>query len=142
MKKYKMEINGDKYTAHIVEYKGTSAIVEVNGIEYKVMLELDKPKKVQLVRPQRSQPEMPVTSSKSVTSSGRAGEVVAPIPGLVLKVLVKEGDVVKQDQPVIMLEAMKMESEITSTVTGTIKKIHVKEGESVQERQLLMEVEG
>jgi pyruvate carboxylase len=68
--------------------------------------------------------------------------VVAPIPGLVLKVLVKEGDVVKQDQPVIMLEAMKMESEITSTVTGTIKKIHVKEGDSVQERQLLMEVEG
>lgn len=139
MKKYKMNINGEKYEAKIVEYKGTEVIVEVNGIEYGVELEFDKPEKVQLIRSQKNSAPTPAVSSpkKMVVS---AGAVVAPIPGLVLKVLVKEGDTVNAGDNILILEAMKMESEIGSTASGTVKKVLVKEGQSVQEGEALIEV--
>lgn len=139
MKKYKMNINGEKYEAKIVEYKGTEVIVEVNGIEYGVELEFDKPEKVQLIRSQKQSSPTPAVSSprKTVVS---AGAVVAPIPGLVLKILVKEGDTVNAGDNIIILEAMKMESEIGSTASGTVNKILVKEGQSIQEGEAIIEV--
>jgi len=139
MKRYKMNINGEKYEAKIVEYKGTEVIVEVNGIEYGVELELDKPEKVQLIRSQKHSTPTPAVSSpkKNVVS---AGAVVAPIPGLVLKVLVMEGDTVNAGDNIIILEAMKMESEIASTASGTVKKVLVKEGQSIQEGEAIIEV--
>lgn len=139
MKKYKMNINGEKYEAKIVEYKGTEVVVEVNGIEYGVELEFDKPEKVQLIRSQKNSSPTPAVSSpkKTVVS---AGAVVAPIPGLVLQVLVKVGDTVNDGDNILILEAMKMESEIGSTASGTVKKVLVKEGQSVQEGEALIEV--
>ena len=138
MKKYKMNINGEKYEAKIVEYKGTEVVVEVNGIEYGVELEFDKPEKVQLIRSQKNSSPTPAVASKKTVVS--AGAVVAPIPGLVLKVLVKEGDTVNSGDNILILEAMKMESEIGSTASGTVKKVLVKEGQSVQEGEALIEV--
>ena len=65
----------------------------------------------------------------------------SPLPGTVLKIVAKEGDNVSVDQDVIILEAMKMESEITSDYAGKIKKIFVNNGDSVQEGQDLFEIE-
>lgn len=65
----------------------------------------------------------------------------APLPGLVIDVLVKEGDSIDTDSTVLILEAMKMESEIHSTLKGRIKKIHVNKGDSVQEGDPIIEVE-
>jgi len=67
--------------------------------------------------------------------------VVAPIPGLILDVKVQPGDVIKADQVVVILEAMKMESEITAPAAGKVKSVRVKKGDSVQEHDLLVEVE-
>ncbi len=66
--------------------------------------------------------------------------MVAPIPGTVLSLKVKEGDVVKEGDTVIILEAMKMESDIAAPISGEVKKIHVKDGASVMEGALLMEI--
>jgi len=140
MKKYKMNINGEKYEAKIVEYKGTEVIVEVNGMEYGVELEFDKPEKVQLVRSQKNTAPTPAVATPKKTNVVSAGAVVAPIPGLVLRVLVKEGDEVNAGDNILILEAMKMESEIASTASGTVKKILVSEGQSVQEGEALIEV--
>lgn len=60
------------------------------------------------------------------------------IPGTVSKILVKEGDKVKPNQPIIIVEAMKMETTIVSNVSGTVEKIHVAEGNKVIENELLV----
>jgi glutaconyl-CoA/methylmalonyl-CoA decarboxylase subunit gamma len=140
MKTYKMKINGEKYDAKIKKYKSDQVIVEVNGIDYEIELEKTDRRKTEIVRSEKTQPVLDVvkTPSKPVTAS--AGSVLAPIPGLVLRILVKEGDNVNAGDTVLILEAMKMESEIASTATGIIKKINVKEGASVQEGETLIEV--
>ena len=140
MKTYKMKINGEKYDAKIKKYKNFQVVVEVNGIDYEIELEKTDRRKTEIVRSEKTRPALDVvkTTSKPVTAS--EGSVLAPIPGLVLRVLVKEGDNINAGDPVLILEAMKMESEIASTATGIIKTINVKEGTSVQEGETLIEV--
>lgn len=65
---------------------------------------------------------------------GAAGKalVTSPMPGKVVKLLVTEGEDVKADQGVIVVEAMKMENELKSAVTGKVREVFVKEGEVVE----------
>jgi len=140
MKKYKMKINGEKYEARIKKYKSDQVIVEVNGIDYEIELERDNLRKTEMVRSKKTQPVLDVVKTPSKPVVASAGSVLAPIPGLVLSLLVKEGDSVNAGDPVLILEAMKMESEIASTATGIINKINAKEGASVQEGEVLIEV--
>jgi biotin carboxyl carrier protein len=74
---------------------------------------------------------------------GAAGKamVTSPMPGKVVKLLVGEGEEVKTDQGVIVVEAMKMENELKSAVTGKVKEIFVKEGEVVESGAKLLLVE-
>jgi biotin carboxyl carrier protein len=65
-------------------------------------------------------------------------EIKAPMPGLVLKRLVKEGDAVKKNDPLLILEAMKMENVIKSPGEGTVSKLHVAEKTAVEKGQLLV----
>jgi len=62
------------------------------------------------------------------------------MPGNVVDVLVKEGDVVKAGQPVLISEAMKMETEIQAPIAGTVKAIHVAKGDRVTPGDLLIEI--
>ena len=64
----------------------------------------------------------------------------APMPGLVLKLLVKQGDVVAKAAPLLILEAMKMEHQIVAPFDGTITAVNCKEGELVQPGMNLVEV--
>jgi len=65
-------------------------------------------------------------------------QVGASIPGKVVKILVKENDVVKQNQPLIIIEAMKMETIIVAKSDGTIKSIKVSQDDIVGDKQLLI----
>lgn len=68
-------------------------------------------------------------------------EVGANIPGTILKVLVAEGDKVEEKQPIAVIEAMKMETNILASVKGTISKIHIKEGQQVKAGELIAKIE-
>ena len=139
MKTYKFKINDEKFQARILEYKDDNIRVEVNGFEYKVELESEDTKAIpRLVRSEKPSSNLPV--SIPVNTSPGIKDVKAPIPGLVHSILVKEGDSILKGVPVLILEAMKMESEISSSISGKIKKILVKEGDSVQEGQVLIEI--
>jgi biotin carboxyl carrier protein len=72
-----------------------------------------------------------------------AGEqrVLAPMPGRVLRVLVKPGDLVTARQGLVVVEAMKMENELTSPKGGLIKEVAVSEGQSIESGRLLVIVE-
>jgi acetyl/propionyl-CoA carboxylase alpha subunit len=67
--------------------------------------------------------------------------VTAPMPGTVLRVEVAPGDTVKARQPLVVLEAMKMETPVTSPFDATVKTVHVGEGEQVAGGALLVELE-
>ncbi|MGZ8449303.1 MAG: biotin/lipoyl-containing protein [Candidatus Deferrimicrobiaceae bacterium] len=67
--------------------------------------------------------------------------VISPMPGKVVKLLVNEGEEVRSDQGVIVVEAMKMENELKSAVAGKVKEIFVKEGEIVESGAKLLLVE-
>lgn len=64
----------------------------------------------------------------------------APMPGTVLKILVNEGDSVQENQPVLVLEAMKMENEIVASQTGTVEGIHVAKGDVVNSGDALLTI--
>ncbi|HEY0030770.1 MAG TPA: acetyl-CoA carboxylase biotin carboxyl carrier protein subunit [Bacteroidia bacterium] len=68
----------------------------------------------------------------------KVNDIKAPMPGLVLDLRVAEGDTVKKGDPILVLEAMKMENIIKSPADGIIKKINVQKGVAVEKNQVLI----
>jgi biotin carboxyl carrier protein len=71
-------------------------------------------------------------SLKSGDSLSEGKELTSGMPGKILKILVKKGDTVKKGEPILIMEAMKMENEMLASIDTKIKTIHVKEGQSVE----------
>lgn len=71
----------------------------------------------------------------------KVNEIKAPMPGLVLNIIVNPGDVVKKGDVVIVLEAMKMENNLKSPADGVVKKIAVQKGNAVEKNQILIQFE-
>ena len=72
-------------------------------------------------------------------SSRKISQVKAPMPGLILAIKVQEGAEVKKGDPIMILEAMKMENVLKSPGDGIIKAIKVKQGQSVEKNQILIQ---
>lgn len=77
----------------------------------------------------------------AATSSGGA-VVKAPMPGLVVRVLVGEGDPVEKGDALVVLEAMKMENELRAPAAGVVVGLKVAPGQVVEKGQVLVELEG
>lgn len=75
------------------------------------------------------------------TKNENLEEIVPPMPGNIVKVLVKEGDSVKENTPLIIVEAMKMETTLYSSIDGIIKSVNVSEKEQVDTDKVLIVVE-
>ncbi|WP_224999646.1 pyruvate carboxylase [Cesiribacter sp. SM1] len=69
-----------------------------------------------------------------------AGEVGAPLQGRIAQLMVKEGDQVKENQPLFVVEAMKMETTIAAPAPGTVSKIHLNAGTMVEQDDLVVEL--
>ena len=78
--------------------------------------------------------------SQKRTSPSESGalSITAPMPGLILKLLVTVGDVVKTDQPLVVMEAMKMQNELKASRSGRVTRVLVKAGATVQAGKLLL----
>jgi len=92
-----------------------------------------------------SGPEAAV-STGTATSGARPkpsgpGDVTTPMPGRVVKVLVGEGTAVSEGDPLLVIEAMKMENRVAAPMDGTVKAIHVKEGDQVNSDETLIQLE-
>ena len=144
MKEYKYKINGNTYKVAIGDIDNNIAQVEVNGTPYKVELE-KKQAPVTIVnapRPSaapRTQTGGKVIAKPAVESKGYA--VKAPLPGTILSVSVKVGDVVKAADTVLILEAMKMENAIHAGRDGKVASINVNAGDAVLEGNDLIVIE-
>jgi len=69
-----------------------------------------------------------------------AAEVTAPMPGKVLKVLVRDGDLVEAGQPLVVIEAMKMETTLAAESAAIVKRVRVEEGQTVDHGAVLIEL--
>ena len=74
-------------------------------------------------------------SKKDITS------IIAPMPGLILEINVEVGQEIQENDPLLILEAMKMENIITAPINGVIKAIHPNKGDAVIKNQLIIEFE-
>jgi len=84
-----------------------------------------------------------VIREMAAVAAGPAGPtpVRAPMPGMVVKVEVAEGDGVRAGQGVVIVEAMKMENELRAQGAGVVVRVHVCEGEAVEKDQILVDIE-
>ncbi len=112
--------------------------VVVNGQEFEVELENDGDNWIAKVEGEEFVIQVPdaAPAAKKRSAGGgkskKSGKVSANIPGKVVTVEVKIGDVVAEGQVVMILEAMKMQNEIQAPVSGTVSEIHCEEGQSIE----------
>lgn len=91
-----------------------------------------------------SGPEAPISTGTAKGDRPKPsgpGDVTTPIPGRVVKVLVAEGIRVEAGDPLLVIEAMKMENHVDAPIEGTVKAVYVKEGDSVNSDETLMRLE-
>ncbi|WP_129714213.1 acetyl-CoA carboxylase biotin carboxyl carrier protein subunit [Pedobacter sp. SYP-B3415] len=119
---------GDKsYNTEIVTYTAETktAVVKVNGRIYHVEV--------------KDQFDLLLKAlGMENLSAGKVKDVKAPMPGLVLNVLVQEGSEVKKGDNLLVLEAMKMENILKSPADGRVRSLHVSKGDKVDKNTLLL----
>lgn len=126
--------------------------ISVDGKEYLVEMEeiggapVSAPAPIPTVAAEAAIPEAqtapepaPAEASVAPVSAG-ADAMSAPMPGTILKILVNVGDTVSENQPLMILEAMKMENEIVANSAGTVSAIHTKEGQVVNAGDALITI--
>ena len=79
-------------------------------------------------------------SGKAAGPSGPA-PLVAPMPGMIVRIAVQVGDAVEPGQGLVVMEAMKMENELRATSAGTVKTVRVQPGTAVEKGAILLELE-
>ncbi len=129
-------------------------LVTVEGVQYEVDVQIlddggampASGGAVALVAPAAA-PAAPKAAAAATRPAKSAGggpggtkQVEAPLAGTILKVLVKVGDTINVNDPVVVLEAMKMESNVAAAAGGTVSEVCVKEGETVQPGKVLVKL--
>lgn len=113
--------------------------INVDGVPEEVIIEsLDEVVTSGDMETARSSSRSAGSSRPKATSPGH---VTTSMPGIIVDVLVSVGDKVAAGDPVVVTEAMKMETEIQAPIAGTIKEIHVQKGDSVNPDESLIEIE-
>lgn len=146
MKQFIYRINGQEYIVAVNKMDNELAEVAVNGTNYKVELVNNEEELTLVARPAAKAPAATAAAPKATTpaptkpAGGGAGVVKSPLPGIIIDVLVNEGDDVKKGQTIVMLEAMKMENAIQATQDGKVTGIHVTKGDSVLEGVALVTI--
>jgi biotin carboxyl carrier protein len=131
MKEFKYLINGNIYTATLVKMKENNAAeIEVNGKLYTVTTPQSAAKPVAYSRPAQAAEPLAVAPT---AAAGPSKAVQSPLPGSILSIDCKVGDVVKKGQKIAVLEAMKMENVIPADRNGTVSEILVNKGDTVLE---------
>lgn len=153
MKQYKYTINGAQFDVTIDSIVGSKAKVEVNGIPFEVEMQgsslveealptvtTDSAAPAAAPAAPTAAAEAPAAAPAAKSGPGAGAPVKAPLPGVVTKILVSEGQAVKKGETVLVLEAMKMENNITAEADGTVSGICVSAGDSVMEGTTLITI--
>jgi glutaconyl-CoA/methylmalonyl-CoA decarboxylase subunit gamma len=122
-----IEDGGERYIAEIVEKNQNRYHILINGNSYYFSIETPfsfKRKKF----------------LSKLTKGSKHTRTPSPMPGKIVEILVNEGDKITAGDPVLILEAMKMQNEIQASVSGIVLSIAVKQGQTVMKDEILFEI--
>ena len=139
MKKYKFTIHGNDYTVDVHGIENNLARLEVNGTPYNVELHrtIKASKTPTIVRPAIKQQVRPDIEKRE---GGSSHPILAPLPGVITKLEVGKGDIVKKGQLLLIMEAMKMENRVLADRAGVVENIRVQQGDSVLQGDIILEI--
>lgn len=166
--KYIVEIDGERHevdladgqasyagatnSAALLEVPGSPVhVVNIGGQQYQAVVKREGPKGRYVLWIDGWRFELDALDERarairdlSAAAAGAQGPapVVAPMPGLIVRVHVQPGDAVEAGQPVVVMEAMKMENELRAQAAGTVKAVHAQPGKAVEKGTVLVELDG
>jgi len=129
------KISGDKTVSLIID--GRIFTAEYNPLEDICQVQIEGYNYNALVTDERRDAINRLIGTKKVSNEALQ-KIKAPMPGLIVKLNVSEGDTVKQGQGVIVIEAMKMENDIPSPIDGVVSELYVDDGKIVEKGELLL----
>jgi glutaconyl-CoA/methylmalonyl-CoA decarboxylase subunit gamma len=147
MNEYVLRMGGREYRAAVKELTPERATIEVDGREYRIdLVQLGRrPAAVRDAVRANAAPTAallpPPAPPRQAGAPAGEGVVVAPMPGMVLGIKVKEGEKVQAGQVLLLMEAMKMENAIAAPFAGTVSRVLVREGDSIGEGDRLVELD-
>jgi len=136
LKKYRIVVNGEVYEVEVEEVGVSSAPRATAPLV--ASEQVVAPPRVVAAPPVAPPVTKPAPQRSAAPVATGAGIVTSPMPGTILGVKVKVGDVVKYGQPVLILEAMKMENEIVATADGNVREVRVTKGAAVNSGDVLV----
>ena len=135
MREFKFTIDGKQYNAAVNELEDNFAEVTLNGKTYKVELEKEEAPAAAAVR------RPAAAAASAATAPAGLQTVKSPLPGSIVKVLVKAGQAVKKGDVLLTMESMKMENNVCAEADGTVKNVFVEPGKNVMQDDKLLELE-
>lgn len=116
-------VNGRRMTVAVVK-KNSTCYIDIDSLQ----LELSEPSQDQF-------------SGAGDSHAGDKDKIFAPMPGKIVKIMVEVGQEIKERQPMVVVEAMKMENQVNAKAAGTVKAINFNVGDQVDTESAIIELE-
>ncbi|GAB1471906.1 acetyl-CoA carboxylase biotin carboxyl carrier protein subunit [Chloroflexota bacterium] len=139
--KYKLTVNQQSYEVEIENINARPVVATVDGQRFEIMPENGNQPQIQTEALAKVESKPVAQSPAQAANPLYGGDLIlsAPLPGTVIELFVKVGDVVEAGQVVLVIEAMKMKNSIRSIYSGTVDKVFIAQGQSVAHKQSLIE---
>jgi biotin carboxyl carrier protein len=147
---YRVKVEGTWYNVEVGDVSKSPVTVQIDGEEFHVEIEpaeqpetspqQETPTPAPPPRPAPTPAPPPVRPAPNVPTSGTGG-LSAPMPGVIVEVLVSEGEKVTRGQDICILEAMKMQQRLKAAQDGIVTKVHVEATQRVQSGDQLIDIE-
>ncbi|MBS4023436.1 MAG: biotin/lipoyl-binding protein [Dethiobacter sp.] len=147
MRKFRVTVNGQPYDVLVEEFGAPATATPTFVPTARPPAPIQpasvpkSPPPAPLAAPPMAVKPSPAPQSKPVQPAGGSTVISAPMPGVILNVLVSSGQSVKIGDVLLILEAMKMENEVTASTAGVVKEVAVSKGSNVNTGDLMVVIE-